>query len=147
MVSFWNFQFLPKNNKIWQATNIERKKMSKLKTFIYNHLNIKVIYASIKTFNLEERTEVIQTYRKWKKIYILTPMLYIYLTVHGNKSYMRRSSKFFISNKEGILEKNMSVAPMSRRRKEPIIGYVPKNDKNSISLKLHTFRKIIICVM
>ena len=28
----------------------------------------------------------------------------------------------------------MSVAPMSRRRKEPILGYVPKNDekKNSV---------------
>ena len=46
--------------------------------------------------------------------------------------YMQRSAEILILNKEGITEKKipMSVAPMSRyRRKEPILCYVPKNDK------------------
>ena len=53
-------------------------------------------------------------------------------------SYMRRSAKFFILNKEGIIEKNFLWA--SRlwvgRRKEPILGYVPKNDKK----RIHAFK-------
>ena len=51
-------------------------------------------------------------------------------------SYMRRSAKILILNKEGIIDKNFLWA--SRlwvgRRKEPILGYVPKNDK-----KIHAF--------
>ena len=47
-------------------------------------------------------------------------------------SYMRRSAKILILNKEGIIEKT-SYDRASRlwvgRRKEPILGYVPKNDE------------------
>ena len=50
-------------------------------------------------------------------------------------SYVRRSAKILILNKEGIIEKNFLWAPRLwvGRRKEPILGYVLKNGEKSNS--------------
>ena len=44
-------------------------------------------------------------------------------------SYMRRSAKILILNKEGIIEQ----ISYERRRKENILGYVQKNDEKKSS--------------
>ena len=50
-------------------------------------------------------------------------------------SYMRRSAKILILNKEGIIEKISYErrAYESVDEKEPIFGYVPKNDEKKNS--------------
>ena len=53
-------------------------------------------------------------------------------------SYVRRSAKILILNKEGIFEKNSYErrAYESVGRKEPVLGYVPKNDEK----RIHEFK-------
>ena len=63
-------------------------------------------------------------------------------------SYVRRSAKILILNKGGIVEKisyERRAYESSRRvgrRKEPILGYVPKNDKKKtfMHLRVNTHR-------
>ena len=53
-------------------------------------------------------------------------------------SYVWRSAKILILNKEGIIEKKFlwALRLWVGRRKEPILSYVPKNDEK----RIHAFK-------
>ena len=55
--------------------------------------------------------------------------------------YVRRSAKILILNKEGIIEKISYERLWVGRRKEPILGYVPRNGKKEEFMHLRVKEK------